>query len=768
MRVTIDLFDGAGPVDYRPLIAARHPLKVVRKLNEPSQCSFGVTSAPRALDRSQNARVTVADDDGSCYFTGYVTTEPVLEYCGTGTEGPAYNTIITALSDEVLLDKQTLLARNGQIGQPVSALMTTLAANGGSAIFDTTGVVAQENVGHFVPKLSETWSKNAGDLAGLARAGYRVLDGKLSLTPIGTPVHEYNEDDGTLSSESLTMSRSKSLINDVTLCGEIEPAMFATEFFLGDGITSTFDLNDRPFRAALSNSTTIEDEFIGSAIDSRIWQIADPGSHFSLSAAGLTINGGSGLVGQTNVVAKNAVEIGGALLVEATGVMLSTASDGLLLALCKGAVRESNCFAGFRVKQAAGNVSIVPVVAGTENGASYAVRSGSLYTLRIRVYCAEHQRVQESFYSAGDDGPTMFGGSLNAAGANLLLEIQEIINGIPAPAVVLYDGSVGQAPAVCDLLLVDSSNISGSLKSVRVTTPTGAWVKTCPAGGGWETKRIGASSADGDCIVETSGSVRFYPTAIPRNGECVSVRYRTGKRSIARVSQPQWDFNGVAISSCSMGTLTRPKARSSADCENGAIALLNSSCSRSSAIAGEYGMNVLEGAAESGEDVWPGDALAITSPSAALDAEVVVREVRMEMLSVSPQVLQYKIDFANDWAQELSLKVSASVPADASVPAPANAATINNLATLTLSVNGANIAVDAGVTPPPGGGFEVRRRDWAFGPGTNSDLVLRSPVQHFSIPRWAACERYYVRMYDGSAPPAYSRFSSGIFLNLPM
>ena len=87
MRVTIDLFDGAGPVDYRPLIASSHPLKVVRKLNDPSQCSFGVISAPASLQNSRNARVVVADDDGSCYFTGYMTTEPVLQYCGAGIRG---------------------------------------------------------------------------------------------------------------------------------------------------------------------------------------------------------------------------------------------------------------------------------------------------------------------------------------------------------------------------------------------------------------------------------------------------------------------------------------------------------------------------------------------------------------------------------------------------------------------------------------------------------------------------------------------------------
>ena len=647
--------------------------------------------------------------------------------------------------------------------------MTELAEDGGTAMFDTSGVVAQESVGHFVPTLSEPWSKNAGDLAALARASYRVLDGKLSLAPIGTVVHRCNEEDGTLSLESLTISRNRAPLNDVTLCGELEPATYATELFLGDGITSAFDLTGNPFKAAGGNAATMEDQFISSVIDARTWQIADPGSHFALSAAGLTINGGSGFAGQTNLIAHSAVEIGGALQVEATGVMLAAASDGLLLGLCNGAVRESNYFAGFRVKQSSGSVSIVPVADGAENGVSFAVKPGSLYTLRIRVYCAEHQRVQESFYSVGDDGLAMFGGSLNAAGASLLMEVQETINGIPAPALVLYDGSIGQAPAVCRLVLVDSSNIFGSLKGVRVTTATGAWVKTCPAGGGWSTKRLGASAMDGDCVVEASGRLRFFPSAIPRNEECISVRYRTKTRSIARVSQDVTaEDGGLAVTSCSTGTLTKPKARSSTDCESGARALLHSSCSRTSAVAGNYGMKILEGAIERGDDVWPGDALAIISPSARLDAEVVVREVRVEMLSVSPQVLQYKIDFANDWAQELSLKVSSAVPSDVRLPVPANAATIENLPKLTVNVSGACIAVDAGVAPPFGGGFEVRRRDWAFGPGTDGDLVLRSPVQHFTIPRWAASEQYYVRMYDGSTPPVYSRFSSGIFLNLPM
>ncbi len=85
------------------------------------------------------------------------------------------------------------------------------------------------------------------------------------------------------------------------------------------------------------------------------------------------------------------------------------------------------------------------------------------------------------------------------------------------------------------------------------------------------------------------------------------------------------------------------------------------------------------------------------------------------------------------------------------------------------SLTGTALQVDAGMAPPAGGGFEVRLRDWWFGMGVDgADLVLRSPVRNFSIPRAAQLERYYVRMYDASTPPLYSRFSSAVFVDAPV
>jgi hypothetical protein len=149
---------------------------------------------------------------------------------------------------------------------------------------------------------------------------------------------------------------------------------------------------------------------------------------------------------------------------------------------------------------------------------------------------------------------------------------------------------------------------------------------------------------------------------------------------------------------------------------------------------------------------------------------VMVRKVEVEDALAAPEVLTYKIAFANDWAEALGIKLSESIVADALLPATAAAAPANVPANLqqlqVVSATATALQVDAGIDPPAGGGFEVRRRDWDFGPGVDQDLVLRSPVRNFSIPREAQVERYYVRMYDAAG--TYSRFSSAVFTDLPV
>jgi hypothetical protein len=132
-------------------------------------------------------------------------------------------------------------------------------------------------------------------------------------------------------------------------------------------------------------------------------------------------------------------------------------------------------------------------------------------------------------------------------------------------------------------------------------------------------------------------------------------------------------------------------------------------------------------------------------------------------------VVEYAIAFANDWADDLAIKTSTTVPADASLPAAITPTVLSNLTSLTVTtLNGSAVAISAGVTPPTNGGFEIRRRDFAFMPGEDPGLVVRASLPNIVFSRETANDRFYIRMYDGSTPPNYSAFSTALFINLPL
>jgi len=167
--------------------------------------------------------------------------------------------------------------------------------------------------------------------------------------------------------------------------------------------------------------------------------------------------------------------------------------------------------------------------------------------------------------------------------------------------------------------------------------------------------------------------------------------------------------------------------------------------------------------------VWPGDALLLNAPSTSLDAQVVVRTVKVSYRASYPELVDYAIAFANDWADDLAIKSSTTVPADAWLPAPVAPTVLANLSSLTVTaVTGTTVTVNAGVTPPTGGGFEVRTRDFVFMAGTDPALVMRSTLPTMTITRISANDRFYIRMYDGATPPNYSEFSTALFINLPL
>lgn len=786
MILTIDNLDGNGAVDYTanlcPHEGTQKPLTLERSLNQPTRASGTLLLGGNPGDRfpgaaalpvpARRGRVVLTAASGTILFTGYLATEAVPVYAGTGLAGSIYRYAFSALSDEWLLDKQSFTLTADGFSATAGTLLSTLTTRTAAGVLSTAGVAPGNPVGVFTPEPAQPWSSNAASLAASSYGAYRALAGVLTLAPVGTTTHTLDFDTGsattggTLQITALRTAQARELANDVTVSGQMEPSAYVTELFTGDGTTALFTLSDAPFH--LPKPLLLTDSFTQAAIDPQLWSVADPGSHITLGANGLTLAGGTGSDGQTTLTALDALELGGSLLLEAASVQLIGPSDGVLCGLYAGAVGRSGCFAGWNVRQSGGNTLLTPFVDGAEVGTSYTMLAGHVYTLRLRLHSPEMQRVLQTYYTRVDGTIAAFGGGFAASPLALVFDLIDLGNASNTPATVLYDGSVASSPASCTFAPVDSVELTGSVGSITVAQTGSAWVVSTLPGGATQTRLLGTTGEGVDARITSAGKLTFFTGRIPVAGETIAVHYRTRSRAIARLASTA----GIAAEAATgfpgtarwLGKVLRPLARCSADCEAAAEAILSFAGSRSAATAGSYiGQNPTA-------DIWPGDVLALTANGQTMN--VVVRQVAIEDGNAAPEVLTYRVAFANDWAEALGLTLSEAIAPDAYLPAAALPAPGQSLANLqqlaVVSLSSTVLQIDAGTVPPTGGGFEVRRRDWDFGPGSNANLVLRSPVRSFAIPRAAQVERFYIRMYDASTPPLYSRLSSAVFTDLPV
>jgi hypothetical protein len=348
---------------------------------------------------------------------------------GVGLKGSVYRYVFSAVSDEWLLDKQSVPLSGAGLAQSGGQLLTTLTNRVDAGLFTTTGVMNGLSVGVFEPSQTESWSANAGGVASSTYAAYRVLDGAIGLQPAGTVTHALSDGDGSLQVAALKTTAVKELANDVTISGEVEPSAYITETFAGDGTTTVFQLSEDPFRPkkTANSAQFLIDSFNEAVLDTQIWQVTDPGSHLGLGASGLRMTGGNGFDGQTTLTAIDQVEMGGALVIEAGSLQLGGASAGVVCGLYKGATQSANCFVGYNVRQSGGNTVAVPFVNGAEVGTVFPLLQGHTYTLRIRLHCVEMQRVLQTYYAMVDGVVKSFGGGLVTAPMSVVFELQDLV-----------------------------------------------------------------------------------------------------------------------------------------------------------------------------------------------------------------------------------------------------------------------------------------------------------------------------------------------------
>jgi len=721
----------------------------------------------------RNQSLLVTGDDGTLFFTGYIAVSPLAEYAGMALEGPRYRIAIKAVSDEWLLDQLPMPPSTGATGETAGALLTALVSHAGSAVLSTHRLPLGLPVSNFVPDAGASWSKSAGQVASQARAAYRAVDGTLTLSSVESTVHPLNEADGSLDLASLSFSSSiqRALGNDVTVCGEHEPIAYVTEYFLGDGVTTQFYLSADSFFPAAAKSVIISEQFNQASINQTVWANSGLDGFLHLGHGGLVMDGGNGIDGETVLSWTDPVEMGGTLLLEAVGITLSPGSTGVLAGFFEGLDTQSACVVGFLVtsQEGTGAVTLQPIIQGTVAGASFLVSPTNQYTLRARVHCVENERMLAIYRSLGDSGPITQGGQSSVSPGKLQLEVQEFVNGVGGMPVTLYDGAVASLPAACAVVAASSLNLIGTMRAINLTNLGSGWVVSTPPSGGPYTRRVGTTAEAAECHLERAGKVIFYAGYAPVAGDQIAVNYRTIGRSVGRAvnsaSQQALALTGSPSVACWIGLVISPPARSSADCRNAALAIEQGASGVSALWSGSYSGSRMSFAS----DVWPGDALLLNAPSMGLNAQVVIRTVKLTYTASYPDLVEYAIEFANDWADDLAIKTSKTVPSDAWLPAtiaPTFPANLTGLAVTAL--NGSTVSISAGTTPPIGGGFEIRRRDFAFMPGEDPGLVVRATLPNMTFSRETANDRFFIRMYDGATPPNYSEFSTALFINLPL
>jgi hypothetical protein len=174
------------------------------------------------------------------------------------------------------------------------------------------------------------------------------------------------------------------------------------------------------------------------------------------------------------------------------------------------------------------------------------------------------------------------------------------------------------------------------------------------------------------------------------------------------------------------------------------------------------------------EDVLPGDAVQVSTPSRGAEFNAIVRDVEVQVTSLGEDRSQYDIKFANDADEPLAFKLESVTLPEPLTPiyangTPSSSLYIDSLTTAQVTnVIASQITIDAGVAPPAGGGIEVRRSDGGWGPGQGGNLAGRFTTETFTLPRLSRAQSYYLRQYDGSSPAKYSRYSALLHVDYPL
>ena len=768
MKLIIDNFDGLGPKDYSVSVEEPECVTVHRQLNRPAEMHANlVSSVTEFIVPAAGARLQLVRNDGTKLFTGYLKDSAEYEYLGWTATGPAYRYKLTALSDEFVLDRKVLPAAIPIVGRTAGSALRSFTEEIFHGEFDTAGIDDVAMLASWEVDAQKKWSELAGDIAMQTRSAYRVLDGKIQLKAIPVGVHEIAESTPGLCPADLKIRKVNRIINDLTVIGAIEPQSYVKDWFCGDGLSLRFDLSQVPFTR--QNRVLLDEEFKGGCLNPARWAYTGDVNAISVSGGKLQIDCG-GEDRSTVVQLTEKLELGGALVVQHGQINFSAVSDGIVGGLYTGSVCTSNCVAGFQVSSDAGG-AIQAVINGAASGAIMPMTANHQYAMTTRMYSSEVYRSNNVFHSSAHE----FGNEETIdADVRMVLEVRDInpSSAGTGTTTVLYDGVVYLAPQWCTYALFNGGSLHCDVTFTRILRPVDAEVRSAPPGENYRTRLSGALSEGAECSV-SAPTLQFFSAFVPPANEKIVVSYRGSGRAVARVNDPSSiaaqkrdNDNGVLGRICEVAA---PAPRTSVDCTNAALAFLEDSVHEG--WTGDY--KILSDFLPAGLEIFPGDGVNVSAPSRQAEFGAIVREVHAKIRDLAFDRVEYQVRFADDEAEPFALVLRPApqdwIPTVDSTPIPALRPPIESLTEAEVTnITSTAVDIDTGASLSPGFGIEARRSDAGWGLDNDRNLLGRFGTRIIELSRYSRVQTYFLRLYDNSAPPNYSAFSTAIHIDYPL
>ncbi|MBI1750472.1 MAG: hypothetical protein HY234_03660 [Acidobacteria bacterium] len=794
----IDNGDNRGRVNYtRYLISPEQSPVVLRdRMNLPSLFDFSLAPADAQFvppRRTAYVRVTGLADAlppggprvPGPLFTGYVTNEPAIEFLGARSGGPVDGYRFQATSEEYLLNIKRLGIVPPFLNQTAGQILRMLTERLQPGRFDTTGTADGAVIPFYAPAPEGSWSEIARELAERSGFAYHVLDGKIYFDAVATQSAGIviDERDRRFRPESLEVSPLGNPIqNDVTILGGVEPQAYVTECFAGDGFTSRFTLAAPVFGAA--SSLLLADDFAGLSIDSGRWQELDPASHIQIFEGRLNVTGGTGTLGETALLARQAIELGGELELLHGEYEFTAPSAGILGGLYSAAaLAPAYCLLGFEILAVSSTSRIRPLISGTAQPAEVLVQANHHYVLLTRLSADRAHRIEQTFSSLSSS----FGGASLPANIKVTLVVRDIDLTNPAQPLdtVLHESTLAALPAFAFYAPANSADLHMVANFLQVTQPIQASLVTQAPGGVPRTRALGFGIAGQDATItadphQNQWALEFYEDTIPARGEKITLRYRATGRARARVRDAASIVAEAALAgddgvrAAVLGEFN-PMPRTSAEAELAAQAYLADHTAPR--YEGRY--------ATWGEfaDAFPrsGHLLDVRNESCYPAFTALVRSVTSELHEIETERILHTLEFGQPSRFEDLLRHFAppenilgpreELPLDPLDSAQVGSAYLSDAPGLTLaSTSPTYFSVNMGAAPPAGGRYEARRGDQGWStdaaPGTAQNLLGTFASANLLLPRTARNHAFYIRPVDAAG--ATSRFSSVLAAHYPL